>query len=173
MAFSIYSVLLPHVAYVAIALSTIYTPIGLYQAQTGGVPVRSQESQVTMPTPTVPIPSATPVPKVQSVISSQASKAVSSDGNLVPATSVLSDAQIQFLGNCESGMRPDANTGNGYYGAFQFSYSTWQAMGMGYERADLAPLEVQIVAVQKLLSRSSIWTQFPGCAYKMQSLGLI
>lgn len=85
----------------------------------------------------------------------------------------LNDAQIQFLGNCEAGMNPTTNTGNGYYGAFQFSYGTWQRMNTGYERADLAPLDVQIAAVQQLLSRSSIFTQFPACARKMQAAGLL
>lgn len=85
----------------------------------------------------------------------------------------LSNAQMQFLGNCESGMNPTTNTGNGFYGAFQFTISTWNAMGTGYARADLAPLSVQISAVQKLLSSSSIFTQFPGCANKMRANGLI
>lgn len=85
----------------------------------------------------------------------------------------LSEEQLTYLGNCEAGMDPTKNTGNGYYGAFQFSYGTWKAMDTGYERADLAPLEVQKAAVQKLLSRSSIFTQFPGCAKKMRSLGII
>ncbi len=87
--------------------------------------------------------------------------------------SVLSAAQIQFLGNCESGMTANRNSGNGFYGAFQFTISTWNAMGTGYARADLAPLDVQIAAVQQLLSRSSIFSQFPGCARKMQAAGLI
>jgi hypothetical protein len=65
------------------------------------------------------------------------------------------------------------NSGNGFYGAFQFTISTWNAMGTGYARADMAPLEVQVAAVQKLLSRSSIFTQFPGCARQMQARGLI
>lgn len=86
---------------------------------------------------------------------------------------VLNEAQMSFLGNCESGMTATRNSGNGYYGAFQFSYGTWQRMNTGYERADLAPLEVQKDAVQRLLSRSSIFTQFPGCARKMQNLGLL
>jgi hypothetical protein len=46
-------------------------------------------------------------------------------------------------------------------------------MNTGYERADLAPLEVQKVAVRQLLQRSSIYNQFPGCAHKMHSEGLI
>ena len=85
----------------------------------------------------------------------------------------LSDEQITFLGTCESGMTATRNSGNGYYGAFQFSIGTWNSMGTGYIRADLAPLEVQRDAVQRLLSRSSIWTQFPGCASKMRGVGLI
>jgi hypothetical protein len=85
----------------------------------------------------------------------------------------LTEAQITYLGQCEAGMDPTKNTGNGYYGAFQFSYGTWQRMETGYERADLAPLEVQKAAVQKLLSRSSIFGQFPGCARKMQAIGLL
>ncbi|MBI4080453.1 MAG: transglycosylase family protein [Candidatus Levybacteria bacterium] len=85
----------------------------------------------------------------------------------------LNEAQINFLGTCEAGMDPMKNTGNGYYGAFQFSYGTWKSMGTAYERADLAPLDVQIDAVQRLVQRSSIFTQFPACSRKMQSIGLI
>lgn len=85
----------------------------------------------------------------------------------------LSDAGIQFLGNCESGMTANRNSGNGFYGAFQFTIGTWNAMATGYARADLAPLDVQIQAVQKLLSQSSIYTQFPACARKMQANGII
>lgn len=89
------------------------------------------------------------------------------------ANGPLSAAQIQFLGNCESGMTANRNSGNGYYGAFQFSIPTWNSMGTGYARADMAPLDVQIDAVQRLLSRSSIFSQFPGCARQMQSGGLL
>lgn len=85
----------------------------------------------------------------------------------------LNETQINYLGQCESGMTATRNSGNGYYGAFQFSIGTWNSMGTGYERADLAPLEVQIDAVQRLLSRSSIFNQFPGCARKMQALGIL
>lgn len=85
----------------------------------------------------------------------------------------LNEAQIQYLGQCESGMTATRNSGNGYYGAFQFSPGTWRSMNTGYERADMAPIEVQKEAVQRLLSRSSIYNQFPGCARKMQAMGMI
>lgn len=93
--------------------------------------------------------------------------------NTANAPQPISEEALTYLGNCEAGMDPTKNTGNGYYGAFQFSYGTWQSMGTGYERADLAPLEVQKDAVKQLLQRSSIYTQFPGCARKMQIAGLI
>lgn len=85
----------------------------------------------------------------------------------------LTEEQITYLGTCEAGMDPAKNTGNGYYGAFQFSVGTWNSMGTGYARADLAPLEVQKEAVQRLVARSSIFTQFPGCAKRMRSIGMI
>ena len=85
----------------------------------------------------------------------------------------LTEEQLTFLGNCEAGMNPATNTGNSYYGAFQFAAGTWNSMNTGYERADLAPLEVQKEAVQRLLARSSIFTQFPACARNMLVAGLI
>lgn len=89
------------------------------------------------------------------------------------ATSPISEEAITYLGSCEAGMDPAKNTGNGYYGAFQFSYGTWKNMNTGYERADLAPIEVQKAAVKQLIQRSSIYTQFPSCAIKMRNAGLI
>lgn len=86
---------------------------------------------------------------------------------------ILTDVQIAYLGNCEAGMNPSRNSGNGYYGAFQFSYGTWKSMGTSYERADLAPLGVQIEAVQRLVARSSIYTQFPACARSMHAAGVL
>ena len=85
----------------------------------------------------------------------------------------ISDTALDALGSCEAGLNPARNSGNGYYGAFQFSYGTWKSMNTGYERADLAPIEVQKAAVRQLLQRSSIYNQFPGCARKMHGEGLI
>lgn len=89
------------------------------------------------------------------------------------AVSPISDVAITYLGNCEAGMNPARNSGNGYYGAFQFSYGTWKSLNTGYDRADLAPIDVQEAAVKQLLQRSSIYNQFPACAQKMHDAGLI
>ena len=123
----------------------------------------------------IPQPTTTPtlqptaVPTVVVTVVSQApSPMVSSSTD-----SSISDAAITYLGNCEAGMNPTRNSGNGYYGAFQFSYGTWRSLNTGFDRADLAPIEVQEAAVRQLLSRSSIYNQFPACAQKMRAAGLI
>lgn len=72
------------------------------------------------------------------------------------------------LADCESGGDPTTNTGNGYYGAFQFSLATWRSVGesglpsahsYGHQRA----------AAQRLQARSG-WGQWPACSRK---LGLV
>jgi Transglycosylase-like domain len=36
---------------------------------------------------------------------------------------------LQAIANCESGGNPAADTGNGFYGKYQFTLETWQAVG--------------------------------------------
>lgn len=69
----------------------------------------------------------------------------------------------QALRNCESHGNYSTNTGNGYYGAYQFSAGTWNSMNTGFERADLAPPEVQDDAARRLQARSG-WGQWPACS---------
>jgi len=132
--------------------------------------INSSFTSADTPEPTTtPTPQPTAVPTVVVTVISQA------PSPMVPSNtaSPISDAAITYLGNCEAGMNPTRNSGNGYYGAFQFSYGTWRSLNTGYDRADLAPLEAQEAAVRQLLSRSSIYTQFPACAQKMRTAGLI
>lgn len=70
---------------------------------------------------------------------------------------------------CETGGRYNANTGNGYYGAYQFSAATWNRWNTGYARADLAPAEVQDEMVLKnaRASKGGFWSQHPGCSSKL------
>lgn len=73
------------------------------------------------------------------------------------------------LRTCESGGNYAINTGNGFYGAYQFMDSTWDSWNTGYERADLAPPEVQDATIVKntLASGGGLATQNPGCMAKM------
>jgi resuscitation-promoting factor RpfB len=65
------------------------------------------------------------------------------------------------VANCESGGNWHDNTGNGYYGGLQFSYSTWLSNGGGKyaARADLATEAEQIDIATKLYDSrgSSPW----------------
>ena len=88
----------------------------------------------------------------------------------------LSEVQMTALGTCESGMTATRNSGNGFYGAFQFMPSTWQAVAPAPYNNQLpheAPLDVQKQAVQNLLSGSNIFNQFPSCAKQMRAKGIL
>src|SRR5207237_9754901 len=65
------------------------------------------------------------------------------------------------LRRCESGGRYEINTGNGFYGAYQFVPRTWR--GLGYPGLPhQAPPEMQDEAARKLQARSG-WGQWPVC----------
>ncbi len=71
----------------------------------------------------------------------------------------------QRLRNCEAGGRYDRNSGNGYYGAYQFSAGTWRSLGYkGLPHH--APPEVQDEAARKLQARSG-WGQWPACSRRI------
>jgi len=78
--------------------------------------------------------------------------------------SVSLDTWLLKLRVCETGGNYRTNTGNGYYGAYQFSESTWNSLNTGYPRADLAPPAVQDQAIiRNTLRTSGLATQNPGC----------
>lgn len=88
---------------------------------------------------------------------------------VVGAKSVIgTNAELLLkLRTCETGGNYKTNTGNGYYGAYQFSAATWRAMGTSYSFAHLAPPAVQDDAALRLAKRSGFHSQFPGCSQKL------
>jgi len=69
------------------------------------------------------------------------------------------------LRSCESGGRYTTNTGNGFYGAYQFHPRTWRNLGYpGLPHQ--APPEVQDEAARKLQARSG-WGQWPVCSRRI------
>jgi resuscitation-promoting factor RpfB len=72
---------------------------------------------------------------------------------------------LASLRGCEAGGRYDRNSGNGYYGAYQFSKSTWANFG-GYVYANEAPAAVQDEAATRLYQRRG-WQPWPGCTAKL------
>jgi uncharacterized protein YabE (DUF348 family) len=74
---------------------------------------------------------------------------------------------LSKLRQCESGGNYQDNTGNGYYGAYQFSLGTWQRLGDSGLPSD-APPSVQDQAIVANTNRSSggLAGQNPGCYYR-------
>jgi hypothetical protein len=81
------------------------------------------------------------------------------------AISVGSPGVWARLRACESGGNYAANTGNGYYGAYQFALGTWRSLGYGGYPHHAAPA-VQDEAARRLQARSG-WRQWPACARRL------
>lgn len=85
---------------------------------------------------------------------------------------------LRILRMCEAGGNYQTNTGNGYYGAYQFSASTWRRIAPKAGRPELAsilphqasPADQDFMIIQNTkLSRGGLATQNPGC-YKKHGL---
>jgi hypothetical protein len=69
---------------------------------------------------------------------------------------------LSELRQCESGGNYRINTGNGYYGAYQFNLGTWQSVGgTGYPHQN--PPEVQDEMATRLYERRG-WAPWPSCS---------
>ena len=69
------------------------------------------------------------------------------------------------LRQCESGDDYTIDTGNGFYGAYQFAEATWQ--GLGYPGfPNQAPPAVQDQAAEQLQALDG-WAPWPGCSAKL------
>jgi hypothetical protein len=78
---------------------------------------------------------------------------------------VTGEAAFQQLTYCEAGGDYTRNAGNGYYGAYQYSLSTWNDYD-GFARPDLAPASVQDAKAQADVARRG-WSAWPACARKL------
>jgi hypothetical protein len=90
-----------------------------------------------------------------------ASSAISS---IRPTTGPPSSLAADFaaIRRCEASGDYSLNTGNGYYGAYQFAYQTWIDLGeSGLPSA--APPATQDAAAYRLYQRSG-WASWPACA---------
>lgn len=72
---------------------------------------------------------------------------------------------FQRLRQCESGGNYATRTGNGYYGAYQFSLRTWRGLGFTGLPSDADPA-TQDQAAQQLQARSG-WGQWPACSRRL------
>jgi hypothetical protein len=77
----------------------------------------------------------------------------------------IGDDVFAKLRRCESGGRYNANSGNGYYGAYQFAPGTWRSLGYSGLPHDASP-ETQDEAARKLQARGG-WRQWPACSRRI------
>jgi hypothetical protein len=73
-------------------------------------------------------------------------------------------SQLYALRKCESGGNYAINTGNGFYGAYQFSLATWRGLGFAGYPHQASPA-TQDAAVRKLYARSG-WSPWPVCGQR-------
>lgn len=152
-------------------------PEGTTEVQTAGVDgvVRTTYQIVTeggVEISREPVSSVVVTPRVDEVVlvgtagTSSAPGGSASGGSASGGSAIVADGSVwASLAQCESGGNPHINTGNGFYGAFQFTLPTWQAMGgTGYPHEH--SYETQLAMAQQLQARSG-WGQWPGCAAKL------
>jgi hypothetical protein len=106
------------------------------------------------PPPPPPRPPARPIPAQPATFHGATPVA--------PATRPAADDVWAGLRRCESGGNYAENTGNGYYGAYQFSATTWHGLGFSGLPSDASPA-VQDEAARQLQARSG-WGQWPNCS---------
>ncbi len=75
------------------------------------------------------------------------------------------DQALARLRQCEAGGNYNINTGNGYYGAYQFDRSTWNGYG-GYTLPSDAPPAIQDQKAIETYKRRG-WQPWPGCTAKL------
>lgn len=119
---------------------------------------------------TVPPPVQTTTSTTEHVPSPRAYRSATAPRRYVPQPAGVAPTYsgdiYDRLAMCESGMNAAANTGNGFYGAFQFMLSTWHGIGMSGNPIDYSYAE-QKAAVQRSIPVSSWHRQFPVCSRRI------
>ena len=95
--------------------------------------------------------------------------AVASGSNVAGPLTVAADdpAVWAALRKCESGGRYDLNTGNGYYGAYQFALGTWQRLGYpGFPHQATPAMQDEAA---KRLQATQGWGPWPECARRISA----
>jgi hypothetical protein len=72
-------------------------------------------------------------------------------------------AELHKLRLCESSDNYRENTGNGYFGAYQFATRTWHGLGFN-GRPDQATAATQNRAARKMHSENG-WAAWPSCSH--------
>jgi hypothetical protein len=133
--------------------SSTSTPATPSKPPTPSTPASSTTTSTVPPPPTTTTPPTTAPPTTPAPTSA----ATTTEVHPPPAGGLWLE-----LRECESGNNYQADTGNGYYGAYQFSGPTW--VDLGYPgRPDEEPYWMQDEAAQRLEAMDG-WSQWPSCS---------
>jgi Transglycosylase-like domain len=97
------------------------------------------------------------------VVSALSDLAAPPDGG--DAKGTIAESVWAALRKCESGGNYKINTGNGYYGAYQFAANTWRRLGYPGLPHEASPA-VQDEAARKLQAKVG-WGAWPACTRKL------
>lgn len=132
------------------------------EISTAPEPILEPEPEPVITTTTEPVSFSTTSTSVRTTTST----------SITYTNSGITDDVWWELAGCETGYKYDnPNTGNGYYGYFQFSATTWWSIGeSGY--AHQYSYEYQKAGAIRLQARSG-WGQWPACSRLLRSKGLL
>ena len=120
-----------------------------------------KKAPVTTTTPAAPV--AEPAVAADVSTSGAGNSNTSNTGNT--GNTGIPESTWAALRKCESGGNYKINTGNGYYGAYQFAAGTWRRLGYSGLPHEAAPA-VQDEAARKLQAKAG-WGQWPACTRKL------
>lgn len=136
----------------------IPTPFPEPQTPTTLQPINS--TALVAPETTVPATTTTTEPE-PTTVPPRRSSSTTTQYLREEATTRSSSSQLASIRACESGNNYSTDTGNGYYGAYQFSWGTWQSVGGSGNPAHASPAE-QDMRAQMMLDQGRRG-EWPNC----------
>ena len=144
-------------------------PQGIDLSSVTGLPVTFKPKPKPEPRPSPPVVEAVASPPVTTVApppvvvvttTTTTTTTTSPPPVVAPAGGVWYELRM-----CESGDNYAEDSGNGYYGAYQFALSTWYGLGFTGLPSDASP-SLQDEAAAELQARSG-WDQWPSCSAQL------
>jgi hypothetical protein len=151
------------VATVPAGVSTIPATVGA-KPTAKAKPKKKTTKPRAVPVAAVPTDSK-PEPKPTEAQATSGSNPTDTKVAVKTGISASMEANLAALRKCESGGNYKINTGNGYYGAYQFALGTWRRLGYSGYPHEAAPATQDEAAVK--LQAKAGWGQWPACSRKL------
>jgi hypothetical protein len=142
-----------------VASHDLNRPARLHLSAASGLPVapKPKPTPKPKPKPTQYIVVEAPAPVTPSPVVTTTTAA--------PVVTAPAGGAWYQLRACESGGNYAEDTGNGYYGAYQFALSTWYGLGFTGLPSDASPATQDAAAAE--LQAEAGWGQWPTCSAEL------